>query len=157
MILEKEQVLATLSAALLEGVPDAPEHTVASVKALVSAPVDEDPVDIRRGDRKGRKALAFLLILLAFAGGTVLGYLMPEPVRDLAYRAGLPVESTRLVDARQTLHDLGVALGEQDRNAVRERDQELIRLVESLDADEHAKIDPEARQIHLRAVSFLAG
>ena len=154
--MEKDQVLTTLSAALLEGVPDAPERTVAAVRTFVSSPHDENLVDIRRARKKGRKAIAFLLILLAFAGGAVLGYLMPEPVRDLAFRAGLPVESTRLVDARQTLHELGVALGEQDRKAVRDIDQELIRLVESLDSEEHAAIDPEARQIHLRAVSFLA-
>lgn len=154
---EKDGLLEALDGALLAGVPDAPSHAVATVRRRATATQEAaGRVDIRRNSHRGGKAVAVVLIIVALIAAAVVGYLMPRPVRDVAYRAGLPVESSRLLDAREALHDLAVAITNHDRSAVQKYDDQLIRLVESLSAEEHPKIDPEARQLHLRAADFLA-
>jgi hypothetical protein len=103
------------------------------------------------------RALAAAAMLLVFAGGVLLGASPPDAVRDLAHDVGLPVESSTLVDTRDALYDLGVAISERDRAAARSADQRMLDLVDRLDAEEKAKIVPVAHEVHERALELIEG
>ena len=106
-----------------------------------------------------RAALAVLgvaaALLVGLVGGVVLGDDLPRPVRAAAHAIGLPVESPELVEARAELHALGRALAAGDLQAIRVADAEMVALVRGLDADERARIEPVAHEVHLRAVEVL--
>ncbi len=103
------------------------------------------------------RALTAAAMLMVFAGGVLLGASPPDAVRDFAHDVGLPVESSTLVETREALHDLGVAISERDRAAARSADERMLELVDRLDAEEKAKIVPVAHEVHERALELLEG
>ena len=109
--------------------------------------------------RVPRAALAVLgvaaALLIGLLGGVALGDDLPRPVRAAAHAIGLPVDSPELVDARAELQALGRALAAGDLEAIRVADAEMVALVRGLDADERARIEPVAHEVHLRAVEVL--
>jgi len=68
---------------------------------------------------------------------------------------GLPIASPELVDAQSALHDLGVALANEDVDGVRSSDARMVELVGSLSEEEAAEVEPVAHEVHLRAEQFL--
>jgi hypothetical protein len=99
-------------------------------------------------------AVAAALIAASFTAGVLLSDDLPRPIRGAAHTIGLPVESNQLVDARAALDRLGQALAAGDMAAAREADATMVRLVKALDADERAKVEPVAHEVHLRAVEL---
>ncbi|HET9600606.1 MAG TPA: hypothetical protein VFP08_03415 [Acidimicrobiales bacterium] len=93
----------------------------------------------------------------SFAAGVLLADDLPRPVRGAAHAIGLPVESNELVDARAAQDRLGLALAGGDAEAAREADAEMVRLVKALNADERAKVEPVAHEVHLRALELIGG
>jgi hypothetical protein len=100
-------------------------------------------------------AASALLLLTAFIGGVGVGSEMPDWARGPAYNLGLPVDSPQLVEARGELDKLGNALARGDHREVAQADEQMVRLVKSLDDAERRKIEPVAHEVHLRAVEFL--
>jgi hypothetical protein len=98
-----------------------------------------------------------LVVVATFLGGIAVGSDMPVWMRGPVHQAGLPVDSPRLVEARAALDRLGNALARSDGPAVAAEDAAMVSLVKSLNADERAKIEPVAHEVHLRAVEFMAG
>jgi hypothetical protein len=80
---------------------------------------------------------------------------LPRPVREVAHAIGLPVDSTELVDGRNAVHDLGLALAAGDAEAVAAADAEMLRRVDELSESERDEVVPVAHEVHLRAVAFL--
>lgn len=94
-------------------------------------------------------------VVAALAGGTVLGYTLPRPVRVIVRAVGIPVESVTLVDARAELDRLGKALSRGDADEVIAADGAMLGHVKNLDQEEKDKIVPVAHEVHERAVAFL--
>jgi hypothetical protein len=138
-----------------------PADRVAQLREQVAAAVPPAAaLALRRNGRRRRfaGALAAAAVVVAFVAGTVVGDGgLPRPLRAAAEAIGLPVDSPELVDARRELQRLGESLAAGDAAGVAAADAAMVRLVKGLDADERARIEPVAHEVHLRAVAFLAG
>jgi hypothetical protein len=153
---EDDRLLALLTQAL-EPEPLAPSpERVTVVRARAEAGARLLPL-VQRHRRRWRTlvSVAVAAVLAAFGTGLVLGHDLPRPVRDLAHDLGLPVESVELVDTRAAVDRLGSALSQEDPEEVAFADAEMVRLVNTLEEKERAKIEPVAHEVHLRAVEFL--
>lgn len=153
---EDDRLLALLSQVLEPEPLEPPAERIAEVRARAEAGARLLPVAERhRRRRRILVSVAVATILAAFGGGLVLGHDLPRPLRALAHDLGLPVESVELVDTRAAVDRLGSALSEADPEEVAVADAEMVRLVNTLEEDERAKIEPVAHEVHLRAVEFL--
>ncbi len=135
-------------------------HEVITARASATRDDGEAASTVQAASRRvPRAALAVLgvaaALLVGLVGGVVLGDDLPRPVRAAAHAIGLPVDSPELVEARAELHALGRALAAGDLQAIRVADAEMVALVRGLDADERARIEPVAHEVHLRAVEVL--
>lgn len=133
-----------------------PAERVEAVRARAVAG-SELRVAAERARRRTRlvSVAAVVAILAALTWGFALGVSTPEPLRATAHNLGLPVESPELVEARSLLHDLGVALSNEQPDRVARTDRQMLAVVETLDENEQSKIVPVAHEVHVRAIEFL--
>jgi hypothetical protein len=156
-----DHVLALLGDALAPGDREPPPDRTAALRVRVAArAAASPPISIERGSALHRQrwfiaTAVAAAIAIAFGCGAVLADVMPRPVRAAAHALGLPVDSPQLRDARDELHQLGLALAAGDLDGIERADAEMVRLVRSLDPDEQAEIQPVAHEVHLRAVQVL--
>jgi hypothetical protein len=170
MTSDDDRTLALLQGVLEADAPQAPVDRIAEIRtraisgrARLRLEADQEPeVQAGRPAAPGQMpfwaaaAASALLLLTAFLGGVGVGSEMPDWARGPAYSLGLPVDSPRLVEAREELDRLGNALARGDRREVAQADEQMVRLVKSLDEPERRKIEPVAHEVHLRAVEFLS-
>lgn len=156
-----DRLLELLAGALDPGPVQPPPTGIAAVRLRADDGRRRAATRGARGPGASRRrvlvgAAALASVIAAFVLGLAVAENLPRPVREVAHGIGLPVDSPALVDARHELHRLGQALAACDLPAVGRADPEMVRLVKSLDADERAKVEPVAHEVHLRAVSSLA-
>jgi hypothetical protein len=169
MTSDDDRTLALLRRVLEADAPESPPDRMAEIREraisgrarLLKQADQESEVKARRPATPAQMpfwaaaAASALLLLTAFIGGVGVGSEMPDWARGPAYSLGLPVDSPRLVEAREELDRLGNALAAGDRREVAQADEQMVRLVKSLDEAERRKIEPVAHEVHLRAVEFL--
>jgi hypothetical protein len=169
MTSDDDRTLALLQRVLEAEAPQAPADRIAEIRArAISGRARyrlqaEQESEVKPGRPAVPPQMPFwaaaaasaLLLLTAFIGGVGVGSEMPDWARGPAYTLGLPVDSPRLVQAREELDKLGNALARGDRREVAQADEQMVRLVKSLDEPERRKIEPVAHEVHLRAVEFL--
>jgi hypothetical protein len=144
----ESRLLTALGAALAPADVGPSEDRVQELRAHVIALRRAAPGRIRR-------AIVAFAVLCALAGGAVIGYDLPRPLRRAAHAIGLPVESTTLVDAREQLARLGKALSRRDIQEAIAADKAMLGFVKELSQDEKDKIVPVAHEVHERAVALL--
>ena len=156
-----DELLERLGHALAPEARQPPESSVAAVRAQAEAAALPPPTPLPARSKRWRQPVTWVaaaaVAAASFAAGVLLADDLPRPVRGAAHAIGLPVESNDLVDARAALDRLGLALAVGDAEAAREADAEMVRLVQALNADERAKVEPVAHEVHLRALELIGG
>ncbi|MGH9186678.1 MAG: hypothetical protein ACRD0U_12830 [Acidimicrobiales bacterium] len=116
--------------------------------------------------RRRWRFVAAAAAIVAFVAGLAIGHELPRPVRELAHTIGLPVDSPELVDTKDAVDQLAVAvaagtaadlqgtLSEAEFDEIASADADMLALVGRLDNDERAEVVPTAHQVHLSAVRF---
>jgi hypothetical protein len=158
----ERELVRLLEEALEPPARQPPAERVAQLREQVAAAVPPAAALAPRRDGRRRRFAGALVaaaaVVVAFVAGTVVGDGgLPRPLRAAAEAIGLPVDSPELVDARRELQRLGESLAAGDAGGVAAADAAMVRLVKGLDADERARIEPVAHEVHLRAVALLAG
>lgn len=157
-----ERLEAALRRALHVDADEPSAARIAALRAAAARAVDPIVAPMERAGRPRWRRVAAIAaaVAVSFAAGAAVRE-PPNPVRDLAHRVGLPVESSQLQRARQHLRQLGDALAEAPSDAVDEdtlraiadADASMLAEIGGLDDEERAKVVPVAHQVHLRAVA----
>jgi hypothetical protein len=153
---DDDRLLRRLASELESPAREPDPERVAAVRAhAADASPAPDPVVSPWRRRVIAACAAAAMLIVGVSIGVVVSDDLPPPVRRVAHGVGLPVDSQEFVDAHDELHRLGEALAAGDTDEVRAADAEMVRLVNELDADERATLEPVAHEVHLRAVEFL--
>lgn len=92
-------------------------------------------------------AFAALLVLAGVSAATVKRLPVTDPVRSVAHRVGLPIESVELVETRRAMGDLRHALEGDDETHLAATADDLRRHLTELDAHDRASVDADATHL----------